>query len=280
MKIITRIPEMRKKSLLYKVQDKKIGFVPTMGYLHKGHLFLLEQIKDRCDILITSIFVNPAQFGPGEDYEKYPRDIERDEKLLQEAGCDIVFYPAEEDVYPPGYSTYVSVEGMTDGLCGRSRPGHFRGVATIVAKLFIITQCDIACFGQKDGQQAAVIRRMTADLNLPVEIIIAPIVREADGLAMSSRNVYLSAEERQNALCLKKSLDMAENMVRESRRDTKVILRNMRKFVELVEGVNLDYIEAVDPLNMRPKRKVDGPTMFAIAAFIGKTRLIDNAILQ
>lgn len=280
MEIISSVSEMQRKSLQYKTQGKTIGFVPTMGYLHQGHLYLLERIRDKCDLLITSIFVNPMQFGAGEDFETYPRDITGDEKLLREAECDIIFYPPKEDMYPPGYSTYVNVEGLTDHLCGKSRPGHFRGVASIVAKLFIITQCDIACFGQKDGQQAAVVRRMAADLNLPIEIVIAPIVREADGLAMSSRNVYLSSDDRQNALCLKKSLDMAENMVREGKRNTKIILRNMRKFIELVEGVKLDYIEAVDPQDMQPKSRIEGPTMFAIAAYVGKTRLIDNVILQ
>ncbi len=279
MKIIRSVKEMQSYALQLRAQGKTIGLVPTMGFLHQGHLSLLTQIRPKCDCLIVSIFVNPLQFGPAEDYDKYPRDIVRDEKLLSDSGCDILFYPAIDEMYPAGYATYIDIEKLSDKLCGRSRPGHFRGVVTVVAKLFIITQCNIACFGQKDGQQAAILRKMTDDLNLPVEIVIAPIMREKDGLAMSSRNVYLIGEERQNALCLKKSLDMAANMVKEGKTDTRIIIRNMRKFIELVEDAKIDYIEAVDPNTLEAKTAVEGPTMFALAVFIGRTRLLDNRII-
>ncbi len=280
MKIIRSTSQMQTVSRELIGSGKQIGLTPTMGYLHQGHLSLLHAIRDKCDVLITSIFVNPIQFGPGEDFDKYPRDIERDERLLIENGCDILFYPKVEDLYPQGYATYIEVERLTSGLCGKSRPHHFRGVATIVAKLFNITFCNIASFGQKDAQQAAVIKRMVRDLHIPVEIVVVPIVREPDGLAMSSRNKYLSAKERKNALCLIKSLQMAENMVREGKRDIRVIIRNMRKFIELVDGAEIDYIEAVDPDSMEPKSVVNGPTMFALAVKIGDTRLIDNIIIE
>ena len=227
-----------------------------------------------------SIFVNPAQFGPGEDFETYPRDFQHDEKLLKESGCDLLFYPDRDEVYPEGYSTFVEVQNMTSGLCGASRPDHFRGVTTVVAKLFSITQCHLAAFGQKDGQQAAVIKRMTADLNLPVEIVVVPTVREPDGLAMSSRNKYLAGEDRISALCLIKSLEMACNMVKEGRTETRTIIRNMKKFIELVERAEIDYIAAVDPEDLKPKSIVDGPIMFALAVKIGGVRLIDNCITK
>jgi len=271
---------MQKTALIIKRSGKTIGLVPTMGGLHEGHLSLLDAIRNKCDVLVASIFVNPVQFGPGEDFKRYPRDFQRDEKLLDERGCDIIFYPSDDEIYPYGFSTYVNVENLTDGLCGKSRPVHFRGVTTVVTKLFLITRCDIACFGQKDGQQAAVIKRMARDLNIPVEIVTAPIVRESDGMAMSSRNNYLSPEERKRALCLKKALDIAEHMVAEGECDTTEIIGEMRSFIELVEGAEIEYIEAVDPDDMTPKQKVDRPTMFALAVKIGKTRLIDNCIVN
>ena len=271
---------MQKNALKIKRSGKTIGLVPTMGYLHEGHLSLLDAIRDECDVLIASIFINPAQFGPGEDFKRYPRDFQRDEKLLGERGCDIIFYPSDDEIYPYGFSTYVNVENLTAGLCGRNRPAHFRGVTTIVTKLFLITQCGIACFGQKDGQQAAVVKRMARDLNIPVEIVIAPIVRESDGLAMSSRNNYLSPKERERALCLKKVLDIAEHMVAEGERDTAEIIKEMRSFIELVKCAEIEYIEAVDPEDITPKQTVDSPTMFALAVKIGETRLIDNCIVN
>lgn len=279
MEIIHTVSQMQQTTLEIKLSGRKIGFVPTMGYLHEGHLSLVNTLRNVCDILVVSIFVNPAQFGPGEDFDKYPRDFERDEELLQECGCDILFYPGREEMYPEDYSTFVEVENLTSGLCGGSRPDHFRGVATIVAKLFSITQCHIAAFGQKDGQQVAVIKRMVNDLNIPVEIVVVPIMRESDGLAMSSRNKYLKGEDRISALCLKKSLDMAGNMVNEGKIETRTIIRNMRKFIQLVDGAEIDYIEAVDPENMKPRGKVAGPTMFALAVKIGGVRLIDNCIV-
>lgn len=279
MLIIKTISQMQAAALDLKRQGRRIGFVPTMGYLHEGHLSLLDAIKDRCDTLVVSIFVNPAQFSPGEDLDRYPRDFDRDHKLLRERGCDIVFQPAAGEIYPDDYATYVNVDCLTEGLCGKSRPTHFRGVTTIVAKLFNIVQPDIAVFGQKDGQQAAVIKRMARDLNFPVEIAVAPIVREPDGLAMSSRNVYLSRDERCDALCLRKALDIAEHMFDEGQRDTTKILAEIRGFLELVEGADVDYVEAVDPDTMQPVSRIDRPTMFALAVKIGDTRLIDNTIV-
>jgi len=278
MKTIHTVSLLQQTTLEIKLSGRKIGFVPTMGYLHEGHLSLVNTIRSVCDILVVSIFVNPAQFGRGEDFDEYPRDFKRDESLLKESGCDILFYPGRDEMYPEGYNTFVEVQDLTSGLCGVSRPDHFRGVTTIVTKLFSITQCHLAAFGRKDGQQAAVIKRMTTDLNIPVEIVVVPTVREPDGLAMSSRNKYLDGEDRISALCLKKSLDMACNMVKEGKTETRTIIRNMKKFIELVEGAEIDYIEAVDPENMKPKSEVDGPTMFALAVKIGGVRLIDNCV--
>jgi pantoate--beta-alanine ligase len=280
MIVFKSINQMQNFAKLAKKAGKTIGFVPTMGYLHQGHISLLHHIRNRCDILVCSIFVNPMQFAPGEDFDRYPRDFERDEKLLEENHCDVVFYPQQEEIYPQGYSTYVEVERLSDELCGKKRPGHFKGVATVVAKLFNIAIPDIACFGQKDGQQVAVIKKMVKDLNFPIEIAVAPTVREADGLAMSSRNLYLNPNERRKALCLKKALDMAEHLVAEGERDTAKIIDKMRDFLSLVEGAEIDYISAVDPEEMTHKKFLDAPTMFALAVKIGKTRLIDNVIIK
>ena len=280
MQIIRSIKQMQSLALDMKKSGKRLGFVPTMGYLHDGHLSLLRAIRGKCDVLIASIFVNPTQFGPGEDYDSYPRDFEGDERLLRESGCDILFYPEKDEMYPRDASTNVVVEGLTSGLCGRSRPTHFEGVATVVTKLFNITQCDAACFGQKDGQQSAVIKRMVRDLNIPVEIVIAPIAREADGLAMSSRNVYLSDQERKRALCLKKSLDMAERMVKEGELEAKVIFSNIRNIIDLVEGAEIDYIEIVDAETMEAIDRLSGRVMIALAVRFGKTRLIDNCVVE
>ena len=263
-----------------KREGKRIGLVPTMGYLHEGHLSLFDAVRSLCDTLTASIFVNPAQFSPDEDFRRYPRDFDRDERLLREKCCDVVFYPSVEEMYPAGYATYIEVERLTEGLCGRRRKGHFRGVATVVTKLFMITGCDVAVFGQKDAQQAAVIRRMAADLNIPVEIIVAPIVREPDGLAMSSRNDYLTPVERRRALCLKKSLDMAEHMVAEGKLEASEIIENMTGFISQVEGAELEYIEAVDPDDMTPVENISGETLIALAVKIGHTRLIDNTIVK
>ena len=280
MRIIKTVSEMQTAALELKHPGKRLGLVPTMGYLHQGHISLLDALRDRCDVLIVSIFVNPAQFGPGEDLDKYPQNIDRDRRILWENACDILFYPSADEMYPGDYSTYVAVGRMTEALCGRSRPGHFRGVATVVAKLFNITRCDAAAFGQKDGQQAAVVRRMVQDLNFPVEIIVAPTVREADGLAMSSRNKYLTQKERRNAPCLKKALDMAEHMVSEGEQDAVIILRSMRQFLELVEGAEIEYIEAVEADTIQPVERIDRRTMFALAVKFGAARLIDNAVVS
>jgi len=280
MKIITSVVDMQYTALALKCKGSKIGLVPTMGYLHEGHLSLLHTIRDKCDILVTSIFINPTQFGPNEDLDKYPRNIERDEKLLEENGCDILFHPSGNEIYPSGYSTYVNVKNLTEGLCSRNRPEHFIGVATIVTKMFLITQCNIACFGQKDAQQAAVIRRMTRDLNLTLEIVIAPIVREPDGLAISSRNVYLSTEERQKALCLKQSLDLAEKLIANGEKDANIIITKMRGLIGETDRAGIEYIEIVNADDLTPVSRIEGRVLIALAVKIGSTRLIDNVIVD
>ncbi|MFH1861920.1 MAG: pantoate--beta-alanine ligase, partial [bacterium] len=258
----------------------KVGLVPTMGYLHQGHLSLVEALKDRCDRLIISIFVNPTQFSPGEDLDRYPRDFERDERLLLESGVHAVFYPSVETMYPTGYRTFVQVEDLSAVLCGRSRPTHFRGVATVVAKLFLITNCDVAAFGQKDYQQALIIQRMVQDLNLNVEIIVCPIVREPDNLAMSSRNQYLSPEERKRAICLYQALTEAEKLFRASERSAAILQEAMESIVRSITEVRIDYLSIVDAETLQPVRHIDRRTLLAGAIFVGKTRLIDNIILE
>jgi len=280
MKIIKTVKEMQAEADKLRQQGIKIGFVPTMGYLHQGHLSLIKIAKENSDVVIVSIFVNPTQFGPNEDFEKYPRDFERDEKLAEEAGADIVFYPEVQEMYPENYSTYVTVEHLTEGLCGRSRPGHFRGVATVVAKLFLSVKPHTAIFGQKDAQQAAVIRRMVRDLNFDIEIITAPIVREKDGLAMSSRNKYLSPEERKEALALYDSLKLAENMVSKGERSAETIREMIKQRISQEPHARIDYVELVDTESLEPVDRVEGRVLAAVAVFIGKTRLIDNVVLE
>ncbi|MFC1576630.1 pantoate--beta-alanine ligase [Candidatus Omnitrophota bacterium] len=280
MKIIKDIAKMKTYSKVMKKEAKLIGFIPTMGYLHEGHLSLISAARKQTDIVIVSIFVNPIQFGPKEDFKKYPRDIEKDEELARSAGADIIFYPTLEGMYPKEYSTYVNVERLTDGMCGKSREGHFRGVTTVVMKLFQITKPDIAYFGQKDAQQAAVIGKMVDDLNMDVMIKVMPIVREKDGLAMSSRNTYLMATERKEALSLRKALKLAEEMVGSGEKDTKKIIGEMRKLFLKAPSAKIDYIAIVDAKSLKNIRTVKGRVLVALAVFIGKTRLIDNAILS
>jgi len=253
-----------------------LGFVPTMGYLHEGHLSLVRRARQECASVVVSIFVNPTQFGPNEDFKKYPRDLAKDSSYLERAGVDCLFYPVAEDVYPPGYRTYVEVHGLQDRLCGKSRPGHFRGVATVVLKLFNIVQPDRAFFGAKDAQQVLIIERMAKDLNLGVEVVTCPLIREADGLALSSRNAYLSSEERRAALVLSKSLRAAEEMVRAGERDPSKVVAAMRSMIKAEPTARVDYIEAVDPLNLDPVAELRGEVLVALAVFIGSTRLIDN----
>jgi len=279
VRTIRKAPEMQAEALRLRREGKRIGFVPTMGYLHEGHLSLLREARKRADALVVSIFVNPAQFGPAEDLSSYPRDLERDLAMCAAAGADIVFAPADGEIYPPGYSTYVVEERLSRGLCGASRPGHFRGVATVVAKLFNLVLPEVAVFGSKDYQQARVIERMARDLNFPVEILVAPTVRETDGLAMSSRNKYLSPQQPAQALCLFRALEKAREMTGGGERSLEKIVAAMKTLIEAEPEARLDYIEARDAANLEPMTVLDRPTVIALAVFIGSVRLIDNAVL-
>jgi len=279
LKIIRSLSEMSGHARERREQGCKIALVPTMGYLHLGHLSLMRIARQYAEEVVTSIFVNPIQFGPREDLSSYPRDPERDQKLAAEAGTATLFIPADNDMYPQGFQSFVDVEKITQGLCGRSRPGHFRGVATVVAKLFNIVQPHYAVFGQKDAQQVAVIRRMVADLNMPVEIIIAPIVREPDGLAMSSRNVYLSGQERQDALVLYRSLAMAQEMIQQGEREPQAVISRMTGLISAVPSSRIDYIEIVDAASLEPVQRLAGELLLALAVYIGRTRLIDNCLV-
>ncbi len=280
MKIVSDIREMQQLAGHYRQQGKTIGFVPTMGYLHEGHLSLMRRARPQCDILVVSIFVNPTQFGPNEDFERYPRDFERDERLCREVGVDVVFYPTADAMYPRPYLTYVHVEKLSETMCGASRPGHFRGVTTVVTKLFNIVQPHIAVFGQKDYQQSLIIRQMVRDLNFDVQIDVAPIVREADGLAMSSRNKYLSPEERQQALVLYRSLTRAEELIREGERNVDTLLQAMKTVISEAPDARIDYIAIVDAETLEPLSTVRHNTVIALAVYIGTTRLIDNTWIR
>jgi pantoate--beta-alanine ligase len=252
-----------------------------MGYLHRGHASLIEAAARENARVVVSIFVNPLQFGPTEDLASYPRDLGRDTELCEQSGASLVFNPSPEELYPPGFCSYVIMEaGPSLGLCGASRPGHFRGVCTVVAKLLHLVQPHRAYFGQKDAQQLAVIRRMVLDLNLPTAIIGCPIVREADGLALSSRNTYLSPEERRAALCLYEGLLAGNNLVKAGDADTEVVLRAVRERIEAEPLARIDYLALVDPLDMRPVPDLSGPTLCAAAVYMGTTRLIDNLLLK
>lgn len=279
MKIIETIEEMKKFSEEMREKKKTIGFVPTMGYLHEGHLSLVRRARAENDVVVVSIFVNPTQFGPNEDYERYPRDFERDRKLLEKENVDCIFHPSVEEMYPPDFSTYVEETKLSKNLCGRSRPGHFRGVCTVVTKLFNIVKPHRAYFGQKDAQQFRVLRRMVRDLNMDVEMIECPIVREPDGLAMSSRNVYLSPEERQQALSLYQSLKIAENLYLNGERDAEKIKEEMIKHLSRFDKVKIDYVEIVDEETLEPIERIDRKVIVAVAAWVGNARLIDNTIL-
>lgn len=264
-----------------KKEGKTVGLVPTMGYLHEGHLSLVRQARQENDIVVVSLFVNPIQFGPKEDLSSYPRDFERDAALLEGEGADYLFAPEVQDMYPGGYATYVDVEGeLTGRLCGASRPGHFRGVATVVSKLFHIAGPHKAYFGIKDAQQVAVIRRMVEDLNFDLEIVACPIVREADGLALSSRNVYLTQEERQEALALSQSLFMARARIEAGEREAAVIREAIAQRLSAVPGAVVDYIEIVNAATLAPVEILNGSILIALAVKIGKPRLIDNLQIE
>lgn len=257
-------------------KDKSIGLVPTMGALHPGHLSLIRRARQENDCAVVSIFVNPLQFGPREDLKQYPRNLKQDAQLCQRAGAGILFYPDNKAMYPAGYKTYISVESLGDCLCGKSRPGHFQGVATVVAKLFNIVSPDVAYFGQKDAQQAMIINRIASDLNLPLKIKVLPTLREKDGLAMSSRNAYLSSRERKDAVVLSQALVKAKEMLRSGRKNVKEISAAMRKIINAKKTAKIDYIAIVDPINLKPLKQIKSKALIALAVWIGKTRLIDN----
>jgi len=279
MQIYKTIGEIAGACRSVRQRGARLGLVPTMGALHAGHLSLVRAAKARCEIVVVSIFVNPTQFGPSEDFGKYPRSFENDSAMLREEGVDIILAPPVEEMYPSSERTWVIVEGLSDKLDGASRPGHFRGVTTVVAKLFHIVEPDVAFFGQKDAAQLAVIRRMVRDLNFGVEIVGCPIVREPDGLAMSSRNAYLNADERQRALVLQRSLQRVEKDFRAGQRDAARLNEAGRSVMAEEPHVALDYFEIVDPETLEPADRVSRPTLVAVAAFVGMTRLIDNLVL-
>jgi pantoate--beta-alanine ligase len=270
---------MRAASRASRRGGRRLGFVPTMGALHEGHLSLVRAARASCDTVAASIFVNPTQFGPNEDLAKYPRSFERDREWLEREGVELLFAPAVEEMYPAGAVTWVTVEGLSDKLDGRSRPGHFRGVTTVVAKLFHIVEPDAAFFGQKDAAQVAVIRRMVRDLRMPVEIVVGPIVREADGLAMSSRNAYLDATQRKEALVLYRALERVKLLADSGERDVTKLIGAGREEFSRERSVRLDYFEVVNPETLDPVETISAGALVAVAAYVGTTRLIDNLLL-
>jgi len=280
MRTINKAAEMQDAVNREKSVGKTVGLVPTMGFLHQGHLSLVRESLKRADVTVVSIFVNPIQFGPKEDFKDYPRDIKRDAEILEKEGVDYLFFPGNEEMYPEEYKTYVEVHDLQDKLCGRSRPGHFRGVCTVVLKLFNIIEPDFAYFGQKDAQQAIILNRMAQDLNLKVKVEALPIVREEDGLALSSRNTYLSQEERRAALVLSKSLDEARQMVENGERNAGRVMNRMREMIDQERLARIDYVEIVDAKNLDPVNIIEKEALAALAVFVGKVRLIDNTILR
>jgi pantoate--beta-alanine ligase len=280
LKICTTIDEMRATSRNTRRAGKRLGFVPTMGALHEGHLSLVRAARASCDAVAASIFVNPTQFGPNEDLAKYPRSFDRDRELLEHEGVEILFAPMVEEMYPAGALTWVTVEELSSKLDGRSRPGHFRGVTTVVAKLFHIVEPDAAFFGQKDAAQVAIIRRMVRDLNLPVEIVVGPIVREPDGLAMSSRNAYLHPEQRKQAVVLYQSLMQVKQLVDAGERDAAKLVAVGRAAFAKEADIRVDYFEIVDPDSLDPVPDISRDALIVVAAFVGPTRLIDNLLLS
>lgn len=278
MKIIESVKEMQSFSEDARKAGKTISFVPTMGYLHEGHLNLMREGKKRADCLVISIYVNPTQFGAGEDFEKYPRDMERDRKMAESVGADVIFSPSNADMYPENYQTFVNLEKVTQNLCGMSRYGHFRGVATVCCKLFNIVKPHAAIFGKKDFQQLVVIRQMVKDLNMSLEIVGMPTTREADGLAMSSRNVYLQANERKAALSISRSLLLAQRLYDEGKRDAAGILRAVRAILEGNELLILEYAKICDMETLKDLTYLDKGSVLALAVRVGKTRLIDNHV--
>ena len=280
MRIITDIKEMQGWALKARELGQSIGFVPTMGYLHRGHLSLIEAARAQNSMVAVSIFVNPTQFGPNEDFTRYPRDLAADSAMAAEAGVDVLFCPQAEDMYPEGYTCYVEPQDLSERLCGQNRPGHFRGVCTVVLKLFNILRPHRVYFGQKDAQQFIILERMTRDFNVDIEMIRLPIVRETDGLAMSSRNVYLKAEERRQALALSRALGKAERLFAAGERSAATLLEAVQSELSAATLGRLDYAEIVDMENLLPLQRLDKPALLALAMSFGRTRLIDNTILK
>ena len=279
MKIVGTVKEVREQVKEWKKQGLSVGFVPTMGYLHEGHKSLMDAARKGNDKVVVSIFVNPMQFGPTEDLATYPRDLDHDAALCESSGVDLIFHPEAEEMYEKDFCSFVDMTGLTEGLCGKTRPIHFRGVCTVVNKLFNIVTPDHAYFGQKDGQQLAVIKRMVRDLNMDIEIVGCPIVREEDGLAKSSRNTYLSPEERKAALILSKTVALGKELAK-TEKDANKVVEAMKKNIETEPLAKIDYVEAVDALSMAPVEKLEGTCMLAMAVYIGKTRLIDNTLIN
>lgn len=279
MRVVSTVKEVREQVKQWKKEGLTVGFVPTMGYLHEGHGSLITKAGEN-DKVVVSIFVNPMQFGPTEDLESYPRDLEKDTAFCESLGADLIFHPEPSEMYHKGFSSYVDMTVLTEELCGLSRPVHFRGVCTVVCKLFHIVAPDRAYFGQKDAQQLAIIKHMVEDLDMDIEVVGCPIVREEDGLAKSSRNTYLSTEERKAALVLSKSIGLGKQMIEAGETDCHKILDAMKEMIEAEPLAKIDYVKAVDGLTMQPVDKVGNDTLFAMAVFIGKTRLIDNFCMQ
>lgn len=280
MKVAATIAEVRAEVRAWRKQGLTVGLVPTMGYLHEGHASLMKESVQRCDRTVVSVFVNPTQFGPNEDLEAYPRDFARDTALCEEMGVDLIFHPDVDEMYPDGNGktdTYVEIlDDMPKQLCGKTRPIHFRGVCTVVSKLFNIVLPDCAFFGEKDAQQPAIIRRMVRDLSFGIEIVGCPIIREADGLAKSSRNTYLNAEERQAALCLSKAVSLGKQMIADGEADAEKVVEAMKALINAEPLAKIDYVQAVDGMTMAPVQEVKADVLVAMAVYIGKTRLIDN----
>ena len=280
MKISGSISEVRQIVKEWRKEWLTVGLVPTMGYLHEGHKSLIDKAVKENDRVVVSVFVNPIQFGPTEDLASYPRDLERDANLCEEAGANLIFHPEKEEMYFDDFSSFVEVQGVSKGLCGKSRPIHFRGVCTVVTKLFNIVKPDRAYFGQKDAQQLAVVKRMVRDLNMDIEIIGCPIIREEDGLAKSSRNTYLSPEERKAAVILSKSLRLGKEAIKAGERDSKKIIEIITNNINTEKLAKIDYVEIVDPLSIENIDKIENSALVAMAVYIGKTRLIDNFIYE
>lgn len=281
MQIVKTKSELKSALKALKSGHKTVGFVPTMGFLHEGHLSLVRRAKAENDLVVVSIFVNPTQFGPNEDFESYPRDLERDAKLVEGEGCDLVFAPEPEEMYPKPYMTYVDVEGdLTHKLCGASRPGHFKGVTTVVNKLFNLVKPTRAYFGQKDAQQVAVIEQMVEDLNMNLEIVPCPIVRESDGLALSSRNTYLSPSDRVDALVLSQSLNWAKEAIEAGERNAANLLKGIRDRIEAVSSTEIDYVQIVDARTLEGVETLKGTILIALAVKVGRPRLIDNMRIE